>query len=180
MVLMKIANVQEMVFIDKSIIHVVSHLYTWYQSCKMVVPQVILNFKWSSNEECIPHYKSSSLANGWPMLWHRERCPTDWYQGQRSYEWYLKSYPNGVIPTYEVMSIKMQDSSVNHLPKCNLLYQVMHTFYRNWWQRGRDWYKDMKYARGIREKLDLDMDMDKEGATLRNGEGSKFFDKRST
>ena len=29
-------------------------------------------------------------------------------------------------------------------------------------------------------KLDLDMDMDKEGATLRNGEGSKFFDKRST
>ena len=38
----------------------------------------------------------------------------------------------------------------------------------------------MKYARGIREKLDLDMDMDKEGATLRNGEGSKFLDKRST
>ena len=44
-VLMKIANVQEMVFIDKSIIHVVSHLYTWYQSYKMVVPQVILNLK---------------------------------------------------------------------------------------------------------------------------------------
>ena len=36
----------------------------------------------------------------------------------------------------------------------------------------------MKYARGIREKLDLDMDMDKEGATLRNGEGSKFLDKK--
>jgi hypothetical protein len=29
----------------------------------------------------------------------------------------------------------------------------------------------MKYARGIREKLDLDMDMDKEGATLKNEEG---------
>ena len=43
---------------------------------------------------------------------------------------------------------------------------------------GRDWYKDMKYARGIREKLDLDMDMDKEGATLKNREGSKFLDKR--
>ena len=27
---------------------------------------------------------------------------------------------------------------------------------------------------------DLDMDMDKEGATLRYGEGSKFLDKRST
>ena len=38
----------------------------------------------------------------------------------------------------------------------------------------------MKYARGIREKLDLVMDMDKEGATLRNGDGSKFLDKRST
>ena len=34
----------------------------------------------------------------------------------------------------------------------------------------------MKYARGIRDKLDLD----KEGATLRNGEGSKFLDKKST
>ena len=29
-------------------------------------------------------------------------------------------------------------------------------------------------------KLDLDMDMDKEGATLKNREGSKFLDKRST
>ena len=38
----------------------------------------------------------------------------------------------------------------------------------------------MKYARGVREKLHLDMDMDKEGATLKNGEGSKFLDKRST
>ena len=32
-----------------------SGIYIWYQSCKMMVPQVILNFKWSSNEECIPH-----------------------------------------------------------------------------------------------------------------------------
>ena len=52
-VLMKIANIQEMVFITKSIkwfhaskfFHVVSHFYMWYQSCKTVVPQVILNFK---------------------------------------------------------------------------------------------------------------------------------------
>ena len=33
---------------------------------------------------------------------------------------------------------------------------------------------------GQRGKLDLDMDMDKEGATLKNKEGSKFLDKRST
>ena len=35
--------------------------------------------------------------------------PPNWYQDQRSYVWYLKSYTNGVIPTYEVM----QDSSVH-------------------------------------------------------------------
>ena len=103
---MIIANVQEIVFINKSIIYVVSYLYTWYQPYKKVVPQVILNFKWSSNEECIPHYKSSSLSNGWPMQWLRGRCPTNWYQGQSSYMWYLKSYTSGVIPTYVVVSIK--------------------------------------------------------------------------
>ena len=87
-------------FIDKSILHVVSHLYTWYQSCKMVVPQVILNFKWSSSEESSLTSKSSSLANGWPMQWLRGRCPTDLYQGQRSYVWYLKSYTSDVIPIF--------------------------------------------------------------------------------
>ena len=52
-VLMEIANVPEMVFINKSnkwfhvskLFQVVSHSYAWYQSYKMVVPQVILNFK---------------------------------------------------------------------------------------------------------------------------------------
>ena len=49
MVLIKIANVQEMVFINKSnkwfharkFFQVVSHSYMWYQSYKTVVPQVI-------------------------------------------------------------------------------------------------------------------------------------------
>jgi hypothetical protein len=58
---MKIAKVQEMVFIDKpnkwfytrKFFQVVSHLHV--VSIMQVVPQVILNFKWSSNEECIPH-----------------------------------------------------------------------------------------------------------------------------
>ena len=44
-VLMKIGSVQEMAIIDKSIIHVVSHLYIWYHSYKMVLPQVVLHFK---------------------------------------------------------------------------------------------------------------------------------------
>jgi hypothetical protein len=46
----------------------------------------------------------------------RGRCPTDWYQGQRSYMWYLKNNTNGVIPTYVMVFIKNEDSSVNHLP----------------------------------------------------------------
>ena len=62
----------------------------------------------------------------------------------------------------------MQDSSVNHLSlvppfissDAHLLWKLM--------TKGERLYKDMKYARGIREKLDLDMDTDKEGATLRN------------
>ena len=70
MLLMKIANVQEMVFIDKSIkwfhaskfFHMVSHVYMWHQSYKMVVPQVILNFKWSSNEECTPHIQELKFS----------------------------------------------------------------------------------------------------------------------
>ena len=122
-VLMKIVNVQEMVFIDKSIIHVVSHLYTWYHSYKMVVPQVILNFKWSSSEESSLTSKSSSLANGWPMQWLRGRCPTDLYQGQRSYVWYLKSYTSDVIPIFGSVHKKCKDSSLNHLPQCKPLHQ---------------------------------------------------------
>ena len=27
-------------------------------------------------------------------------CPTNWYQDQRSYMWYLKSYTSGVIPIF--------------------------------------------------------------------------------
>ena len=94
--------------------------------------------------------------------------------------WYPKSYTNGVIPTYVVLPIK------NARFKCqpstpiqpfvssdaHLLWKLM--------TKGERLVQNMKYARGIREKLDLDMDMDKEGATLRNGEGSKLLDKRST
>jgi hypothetical protein len=38
-------------------------------------------------------------------------------------------------------------------------------------------YKDMKSLEEIER---LDMDMDKEGTTLKNVKGSKFLDKRST
>jgi hypothetical protein len=32
--------------------------------------------------------------------------------------WYPKSNKSNVIPTYMVLSIKNEDSSVNHLPQC--------------------------------------------------------------
>ena len=41
------------------------------------------------------------------MLWHRGRCPTDWYQGQRSYMGDLKGY-GGVIPTYGSVHQKLR------------------------------------------------------------------------
>ena len=77
MVLIKIANVQEMVIIDKSnkwfhtrrFFQMVFtsykwyRIYIWYQPWKMMVPQVILNFKWSSNEECIPQLQELKCIN---------------------------------------------------------------------------------------------------------------------
>ena len=87
---------------DRKLFKVVSHFYTLYKSYKTVVPQVILNFKWSSNEEKFPHTtRAQAYQIGWLMLWHRGRCPTYWYQGQRSY-----MSDSGVIPTYMVVSIK--------------------------------------------------------------------------
>jgi hypothetical protein len=32
--------------------------------------------------------------------------------------WYLKSNTSNVIPTYVLLSIQNEDSSVNHLPQC--------------------------------------------------------------
>jgi hypothetical protein len=72
-------------------------------------------------------YKSSSLSSEWSMLWHRERCPTDWYQGQRSYVWYLKSYTSGVIPTYEVVSItNARGSNIEECEGIKILGQEKH------------------------------------------------------
>jgi hypothetical protein len=75
MVLIKIANVQEVIIIDKSykwfhawkFLQMVSYFYTWYfykwyLSCKTMVPQVILNFKWS-NQEMLPS-PSSGISSG--------------------------------------------------------------------------------------------------------------------
>ena len=114
-------------FIDKSIIYVVSHLYRWYQLYKKVVLQVILNFKWSSNEESSLTFKSLRLSRGWLMLGHRGRSPTTiGIKVTRSYTWCLKSYTRGV---HQKWWLKCQPST----PNARLCINKKHTFYGNWW-----------------------------------------------
>ena len=125
--------------------HVVSHLYTWYQSYKTVVPQVILNFKWSSNEEKFPHTtRAQAYQIGWLMLWHRGRCPTNWYQGQRSYVWYLKGYKwcysNNQVMSIKNTRFKCQPST----PNANLCINEKHIFLWKLMTKGERLYKDMK------------------------------------
>ena len=78
----------------------------------------------------------------------------------------------------------MQDSSLNHLPQCKLLHQGEAHLLWKLMTKGERLYKDMKTLGEIETKI-LQLEfwtwtMDKEGATLRNGERSKFLDKRST
>ena len=120
------------------------HSYKWYLAHQMVVPQVILNFKWSSSEASSLTHKNSSLSSGWPMLWYRGRCPTNWYQGQRSYMRYLKGYKrcHSIICGGVHQKYKIQVSTI--YPNALLCINEMHTFYGNWWQRGRYWTKIWK------------------------------------
>ena len=178
-ILMKIANVQKIVFIDKSnkwfhaskFFQVVSHFYTWYQSYKTVVPQVILNFKWSSNEEKFPHtIRDKAYQIGWPMLWHRGRSPTTiGIKVTRSYTWCLKSYTNGVHKKYKIQAYTIY-------PNASLCINKKHTFMeiddkggeivQRYESFGKDWDKEVEvwYGHGQR------------GSNI----GSKFLDKRST
>ena len=97
-------------------------------------------------------YKSSSLANGWPMIWHRGRCPTNWYQERRSYVWYLKGYKwchsNNQVMSIKNARFKPQPST----PNANLCINKKHTFYGNWWQRGRDCTKIWKLWERLRQR----------------------------
>ena len=178
---MKIANVQEMVFIDKfnkwfhasKFFQVVSHFYMWYQSYKTVIPQVILNFKWSSSEASSLTYKSSSISNGWPMLWHRGGAPPIGIKVKRSYMRYLKGYKwchsNICGGVHKNARFKCQPST------------PMQSFPS---MRSTPFMEIDDKGGEIETKI-LQMGiwtwtMDKEGATLRNWEGSKFLDKRST
>ena len=110
--------------------------------------------------------KSSSLANGWPMIWHRGRCPINWYQDQRSDVWYLKKpykiqvvSTSGVIPTIKWCPSKIQDSSLNHLPQMQTFASMRSTPFmeiddkggeivQRYESFGRDWDKLVEVGHG--------------------------------
>ena len=149
---MMIANVQEMVLLT-------TQSYTWYHISTYGINHTRRWFhKWSStlsdhqmkNASLI--YKRSSLANGWPMQWLRGRCPTDLYQGQRSYVWYLKSYTSDVIPIFGSVHKKCKNSSHNYLSQCKPLYKWEAHLLWKLMIKGERLYKDMKALGDIEEK----------------------------
>ena len=94
--------------------------------------------KWSSTlsdhqmKNASLNYKSSSVSNGWPMLSHRGRYTTNWYQDQRSYMWYFKK-PYTRYKWYKLQVVSFQQTSDVHqkckiqastiYPKCIPLHQ---------------------------------------------------------
>ena len=126
--------------------------------------------------------KSSSLSNGWPMKWLRGRCPTNWYQGQRFYVWYLKKLYKWCHSNNQVMSIK----NARYKPQPSIQKQAFASMrstpfieidakggeivqrYESFW---KDWDKEVEFGHGHKQRG---------GATLKDVKGSKFLDKRST
>ena len=115
------------------------------------------------------------------MLWHRGRCPTNWYQGRRSYVWYLKGY-KWCHSNIQVISIKnARFKPQPSIPNANLCINEKHTFYGNWWQRRRDCTKIWKLWETLKKRSrGWTWTWTKREQHLRNWEGSKFLDKRST
>ena len=145
-------------------------------------------------------YKSLSVSNGWPMLSHKGRYTTNWYLEkilcvvfqEALHKIQVIQVTNGVIPTIMKMSIKnARFKPQPSTPKCIPLHQWEAHLLWKLMTKGERLYKDMKaFIRGRdkvckgRDKIwklkRLDMNMDKEGATLEKWDGSKFLDKRST
>jgi hypothetical protein len=82
-------------FYDRGFFKLVSHpyswyFYTWYHLYKTVIPQVILNFKWSSNEESFLTHKISRLSSEWPCYDIGGGAPPNGIKVKYP-KWYLKS-----------------------------------------------------------------------------------------
>ena len=107
--------------------------------------------------------KSSSLSNGWPIKWLRERCPTNWYQGQRSFMWYLKSYTSDVIPIFGSVHKNARFKPQPSTPMWALASMRSTPFmeiedkggeivqrYKNF---GRDWDKEVEVGHGHEQRV---------------------------
>ena len=99
--------------------------------------------------------------------------------------WYLEKYTSGVIPTYLVVSIKNARLKPQPSTPMQAFASMRSTPFMEIDDKGREIvqrYESLKIKIIQREEIiyKLDMDKDKEGATLKKKDGSKFLDKRST
>ena len=134
-------------------IHSINHERRWFH-------------KWSSTlsdhqmKNASLTYKSSSVSNGWPMLSHRRRCHTNWYQDQRFYVWYLKlptQDTSGTSYKWYLQVVSFQQSSDVHkkckiqvltiYPKCIPLHQWDAHLLWKLMTKGERLHKDMKALR---------------------------------
>jgi hypothetical protein len=88
--------------------------------------------------------------------------------------WYLKNITSGVIPTYLIVSIKNARFKCQPSTPMQSFISIRYTLFIEIDDKGE------RLVQRYHGKLDLDMDMDKEGATLKNMKKSKFLGKRST
>jgi hypothetical protein len=101
--------------------------------------------KWSSTlsdqiKKCYPHLLVVSLVD-WTMLWHRGRCPTDWYQGKRSYVVSQKwCHPNIDVNVHQICKIRV--STI--YPNASLCINKKHTFFWKLMTKGERLDKDMQ------------------------------------
>ena len=112
--------------------------FKWYLVHHMVVPQAILNFKWSIQIKKLP---SPTRAQVDQVVWHKGEDPH--YQVSRlrilqvTYMWHFKVVfllshvlvTSGVNTNHLNVSIKNKDSRLNHLPKSNFLHQATRDFH---------------------------------------------------
>ena len=149
---MKIANVQEMVLLTNPTSgSILEDPFKWYHISTHGINHTRWWFhKWSStlSDHQVKQVSSNTRAQAYQM---DDPCydigggvPPIGIKVTRSYTWCLKSYTSSVHQKYEIQVSTFY-------PNSTLCIKKMHTFYGNWWQRGRDWYKHMKYARGIKE-----------------------------
>ena len=71
---------------------------------------------------------------------------------QRSYVWYLKSYTNGVIPTYEVVSIKNARFKSQPSTPMQAFASIRSTHFMKIDDKEGGLYKDMKALREFETK----------------------------